>query len=83
MFKLYPEGYPVEWWMMHLFSWESPHFGTEFFVIHPLTSVVTISWEKRNALLTLGGVLRSFVDHSTSAPLLEPERHGFTPKGGY
>jgi hypothetical protein len=53
-FKLYPdnpEGYPVEWWMMHLFSWEFPPFGNEFFVIHPLTSVVTVSQEKLNTLL--------------------------------
>jgi hypothetical protein len=59
-FKLCPECYPVEWWMMHLFSWESPHFGTEFFVIHPLTSVVTISQEKFKPPLTLGGVLHTF-----------------------
>jgi hypothetical protein len=30
----------LEWWMIHLFSQESPRFGTEFFVIHPLTSLV-------------------------------------------
>jgi hypothetical protein len=76
IFKLYPEGYPVEWWVMYLFFWESP-FGTEFFVIHPLTSVVTISWGKLKPLLTLRGVLHIF------ALFPEPERHGFTPKGGY
>jgi hypothetical protein len=59
-FKLYPEGYLVEWWMMHLFSWESSPFGTEFFVIHPLTSAVTISWENLKPPLTVRGVLHTF-----------------------
>jgi hypothetical protein len=54
MFKLYSEGYLVDWWMIHLF------FGTEFFVIHPLTSVVTISQEKLKPPLTLGGILHTF-----------------------
>jgi hypothetical protein len=35
-------------------------FGSEFFIIHPLTSVVTISQEKLNSPLTLGGVLHTF-----------------------
>jgi hypothetical protein len=52
-------------------------FGTEFFVIHPLTSVTAISWVKLNSPLTHRGVLHIF------ALLPEPERHGFTPKGGY
>jgi hypothetical protein len=52
-------------------------FGIEFFVIHPLTSVVAIFGEKLKPLLTLRGVLHIF------ALLPEPERHGFTPKGGY
>jgi hypothetical protein len=28
-FKLYPEGYPVEWWMIHLFFCESPSLQHE------------------------------------------------------
>jgi hypothetical protein len=44
---------------MHLFSWESPIFGTEFFVIHPLTLVVAISQENLNPL-TLGGDSHTF-----------------------
>jgi hypothetical protein len=35
-------------------------FGTEFFVIHPLTSVVTISQEKLKPPLTLGDVSYTF-----------------------
>jgi hypothetical protein len=60
MFKLYAEDYPVERWMMRLFSWESAPFGTETFVFHPLTSVVNISQEKFRPLLTLGGILHTF-----------------------
>jgi hypothetical protein len=82
MFKLYPEGYPVEWWMMHLFSWESPLFGTEIFVIDLLMSVVTISQEKLKSLL-MHFISYTFTKHSTSAPLSESEKHSFTPKGGY
>jgi hypothetical protein len=29
-FKLYPEGYLMEWLMMHLFSWESPSMDLNF-----------------------------------------------------
>jgi hypothetical protein len=36
-------------------------FGTEFFVIHPLISVMTISQEKLKPPLTLRGVLHTFV----------------------
>jgi hypothetical protein len=61
IFKLYPEGYLVEWWILYLFSWESPLFGTEFFVIHPLTSAATISWEKLKPPLALRDVLCTFV----------------------
>jgi hypothetical protein len=46
-FKLYPEEYLVEWWMMHLFSYESPSLGPNF-SSHPLMSDVAISWEKLN-----------------------------------
>jgi hypothetical protein len=35
-------------------------FGTEFFVIHPLTSVVTIYQEQLKTPLTLGGILHTF-----------------------
>jgi hypothetical protein len=38
----------------------SPLFGTEFFIIHPLTSVMTISQEKLKPLLTLESVLHTF-----------------------
>jgi hypothetical protein len=53
--------------------WESPLFGTELFVIHPLTSVVTISREKLKSQLTLGGVLHAFAHISALLP--ETERH--------
>jgi hypothetical protein len=63
MFKLYPEGYLVECSRIHLFSWESSSFGTEFFVILPLTSVGTISQEMLNPT-QLSEMYYTFLSHS-------------------
>jgi hypothetical protein len=65
-FKIIPRGLcggmvddaSVLWWISL--------FGTEFFVIHPLTSVVAISWEKLNPQNQLILIPKSVVSYTLS-----------------
>jgi hypothetical protein len=58
-FKLYPGGLSAGMVDDVSVLLESSPFGIEFFVIHPLSSVVTISQEKLNPS-TLRGVIHTF-----------------------
>jgi hypothetical protein len=72
MFKLYPEGYLVEWWMMHLFSCESSSLELNF-CYSSLNLNCGYFLEKAQYPLILGGASYTF------ALLSKAQRPSFTP----